>query len=356
MTPAASDRIPAHLIEPEEPIRDPAGHAPVRRPNSVRRTSSLDAVWPGNDFATDMHFTGRARDVHTGPKGGTPDVLMEDRLTVRISRDRVIQAIESSPHREYVKALVGVKGGGRLREALNQALPDPAEGEAPLYLLIDDLAGSSLVAIWAWTQWVDMWSDNFGHKKPERSEQLPTMEGVCIGFRPGASSLDTDGKPRITQNASPVLPLQNPEDPEGWHPLPEPGGVHFRRARRIDVWRDGDLIRIDSGFQDSANTPEGGRTAIHEYTVTATADAKTLELLEVDATPGTLPYTSCPAATGEIHRLIGTPLHQLRHRVLEHLAGVKGCTHLNDALRALAEVPVLLRELDARSHGEGARR
>jgi hypothetical protein len=33
--------------------------------------------------------------------------------------------------------------------------------------------------------------------------------------------------------------------------------------------------------------------------------------------------------------------------VLDRLAKTNGCTHLNDALRALAEVPVLLGQLDA---------
>jgi hypothetical protein len=33
--------------------------------------------------------------------------------------------------------------------------------------------------------------------------------------------------------------------------------------------------------------------------------------------------------------------------VLQRLARTEGCTHLNDALRALAEVPILLAQLDA---------
>jgi hypothetical protein len=32
----------------------------------------------------------------------------------------------------------------------------------------------------------------------------------------------------------------------------------------------------------------------------------------------------------------------LRERVLDELKGTAGCTHLNDMLRALAEVPVLV--------------
>ena len=44
--------------------------------------------------------------------------------------------------------------------------------------------------------------------------------------------------------------------------------------------------------------------------------------------------------------LTGYPLAGLRRSVLDTLTGIECCTHLNDALRALAEVPVLLDELD----------
>jgi hypothetical protein len=43
---------------------------------------------------------------------------------------------------------------------------------------------------------------------------------------------------------------------------------------------------------------------------------------------------------------VGTPLADLRHEVLDKLRRVDGCTHLNDVLRALAEVPVLVGYLD----------
>ena len=43
--------------------------------------------------------------------------------------------------------------------------------------------------------------------------------------------------------------------------------------------------------------------------------------------------------------LLDTPLPELRDKVLAELKGTAGCTHLNDALRALAEVPVLVQHL-----------
>ena len=85
---------------------------------------------------------------------------------------------------------------------------------------------------------------------------------------------------------------------------------------------------------------------MHQYTVRATADLATQQLTFLDATPGNLPYDECPLAVGNVGRLVGTPLAELRGAVAGELKGTAGCTHLNDALRSLADVPVLLRELD----------
>jgi hypothetical protein len=121
----------------------------------------------------------------------------------------------------------------------------------------------------------------------------------------------------------------------------------MRRARWIDVWREGDVIRIDAGFQDSATTPAGGRVAIHEYGLQATADAGSRALLTVSADPRVLPFRECPAAVNNLPKILGAPLAALREEVLKQFPRTAGCTHLNDALRALAEVPALLARLEA---------
>lgn len=336
-----AEPIPTHLIEPDQPPRQSAGHAPLRRPNSVRRTTSIDVHWPGKKVSANMHFDCRGRDVYTGDPAAPALVLAEDHMLAQLSRDRTIENIEVTPEREYVRHLVGARGGGHLRKALNEVLPDRSEADAPLYLLIDDLSGASLVAMWSLSLWIPF-------EKMVDRPSAPKMEGVCIGFRPGASSLTEDGSPKGSRNLTAVVPLPNPEDPTGWHALPEFDGAHFRRARRIEVWHADDLIQIEAGFQDSGSRPEGGRVAVHEYTLRATADPDTQTLISVEAIAGTLPYTSCPAAPGNIHRLIGTPMSDLRQAVVEHLAGTEGCTHLNDALRALAEVPALFAALQAK--------
>jgi hypothetical protein len=224
-------------------------------------------------------------------------------------------------------------------------LPGERASGSPLYLLLDDISGTSLIAGWSLMRTLDA---------PPVIEDTPRRppEGVCIGFAPGSSALE----PRETRLAAPtakrVQSLVNDQDPLGWHEFKAPAGTaSMRRSRRIDVWQEsrpeGDVIVVDSSFQDSAHDSDGGRTAIHEYLLRATADATTFELLSVEPDPRILPFMECPSAVNNARELVGTPIHDLRSAVLEHLAKTKGCTHLNDALRALAEVPKLVAELDA---------
>jgi len=325
--------------EPGAAPRSPHGHVPPRRLGSVRRTASIDVTWPLNAPGTVMRIAGRGRDLIT-LRSGEVRIVTEDALSADIEPDRTISRIESQPPRTGIDGLIGARGGGRLREALNSILPAEKSAGTPLYLLIDDLAGSSLVAGWGWTQWKNLWEDGELRVADGKGWSRPVLEGVCIGFRPGASSLNEDGTPRASYNATPVVELPLPDDPHSWHALPDNRGVAFRRARHIDVWCD-DVLRIEAGFQDSATHPAGGRVAVHEYRLSGSVDPTNFELLSIEASPGTLPYSSCPAAILNLSRLVGVPVGELRNSVPEQLARTAGCTHLNDALRALAEVPVL---------------
>lgn len=288
-----------------------------------------------------MHLVGRARDIYTPPSGGDPVVLSEDTMRAGTTR-RAIDWIATDTSRVDLSVLVGEQAGGFLRTTLEAKLSQERDAGTPLYLLLDDLAGATLIAGWVWTQWVD------DHKDPEQRAHMVALreklEGVCIGFRPGSSALLGPGGTYLRANCARVVPLPHPEDPQGWHPMIETERIAMRRARRIDVWKD-DLIHVDSMFQDSATTPDGGRMAVHEYHLTATADPRTLRLVSLKAEPRILPYRECPSAVNNIQPLIGTPLAQLRARVSRMLRKTAGCTHLNDALRALAEVPHLVAAL-----------
>jgi len=287
-------------------------------------------------------MVGGARDIITPSNGGAPLVCAEDGFDARVTPDRAIASIEARPSRLDLSRLVGVRGGGKLRRALEEFVPAERRNATPLYLILDDLAGTSLVAGWAWSLWDPNWiTTKTGNLTPEQWDKLmKDREGVCTGFAAGSSSLDLT---RIAERSgrTPTADLRHPLDPDGWHAFTIQNEIGMRRARRIDVWLD-DVIVIDAAFQDSGSTPDGERAALHEYQLAATADPVSLRLLTIEATPRVLPFSECPGAVSNISRLLGAELSGLRQKVVEELPGTLGCTHLNDALRALAEVPALV--------------
>lgn len=325
--------------------RNPAGPAPLRVPGSVRRTSSIDVSWP-EGRAGNSRLIGRARDIFTPTSGGSPVLCAEDAFEAWLKVDRTIVAIEAQPPRPALARLVGARPGGGLRQVLEETAPDERRLATPLYLILDDIGATSLVSSWAWSNWNPNWlAEARAALSNSDVATFKTREGVCIGFAPGSSAFD----PNRERSATPVPDLRHPDDPEGWHAFTLQDSVGMRRARRIDVWRDQGRIVVDSAFQDSATTPAGGRTAVHEYRLNVTADLQSLRLLSIEADARILPHRECMAAPANLSRLLGSPLPELRDKVLAELRGMAGCTHLNDAMRALAEVPVLVRHLDAAS-------
>ena len=70
----------------------------------------------------------------------------------------------------------------------------------------------------------------------------------------------------------------------------------------------------------------------------ARVDAATSTVLEATATPRVLPWFECPEAAASAGRLAGRTLDSLRAGVRAEFLGASTCTHLNDMLRALADV------------------
>jgi hypothetical protein len=144
-----------------------------------------------------------------------------------------------------------------------------------------------------------------------------------------------------------VPPLRNEKDPQGWHEFaPHNDEISICRARRLDVWLDNGQIMLDTSFQDSASTEEGiQRKGVHEYTLRASFDKSSQKLTAIEATPHLLPFRECPGAVENLHRLVGTSAENLRGEVSIQLRKTEGCTHLNDAARALAAAPALIDKL-----------
>lgn len=329
------------LIDPEQAVAGPAGPVPPRAERSIRRTATIDMTWPSGPGGK-LRLTGHARDAVTGEAGTSPVVVDAARMEAGIGERRVIEDIAADPAPDGLDKLVGERGGGHLRVALAEHFPEERQRGTLLYLMLDDISGTSLIGGVVWARWPDL--------ALSRSGPGPDMEGVCIGFRPGSHALvevsRSQGPPRVR----PVPSLVHTEDPGGWHPLPDLPAIGSRRARHIEVRVQGGKVLIDAGFQDSATDPDHGRVGIHEYRIRASADRETLVLDTLEPVAHVLPFRECPAAVGTASAMIGSPLGDLRDSVLEQLSASRGCTHLNDALRSLAEVPVLVEKLESAPH------
>jgi len=290
-----------------------------------------------------MTFDARARDLLTRVDG-SGEVLAFDQVEARLV-DRAIETIACTPPRPGLQKLCGARGGNQMRAILNESLPGERVAGTPLYLLIDDFAGASLIGPGVWQHWPAGDPEVNPVPFPEiRALAIAKMEGVCIGFQLGSTAMrDVLGD---LQNFVDVVSLPNPADPLGWHSLPVTPGKSLRRARRIDVWREQGDIRVDAMFQDSASTPSGGRRAIHEYGIEVLVNGGTMTIQRVAATPRVLPYPECSSAVANLQLLVGVPMRELRSAVLDHLPKTMGCTHLNDAMRSLAEVPTMVAALD----------
>jgi Protein of unknown function (DUF2889) len=294
--------------------------------------------WPGG-LGTELHLEGRARDLRT-PQLGAPEVLHEAVLHAVTGPERQIESISSSPPVANLDRLVGCRAGANLRAAIAEGLPDEVEDGTPLHLLLDDLAGSTLIAGFVYSRWVDEIPGLRARISGSASKRF--MRDICAGFREGSSALLPDGTiSAVTHNTAHPPPLADPADPIGWHDLGDHPEIAMRRARRIDVWRQSGGVHIDAMFRDSCWDPDGLEVVVHEYQILGVADPSAERLLSVRACPRVLPYAECPAAAPKASRMAGASLRSMRAKVLERLQATDCCTHLNDGLRALAEVPVL---------------
>ena len=176
-------------------------------------------------------------------------------------------------------------------------MPELITTGAPLYLLLDDISGVALVSSWAWANWDPDWSETMRQRMP--ADQLEKMtkarEGVCWGLQPGNSGTQFDRPPGSIGNAD-AGELRNPADPEGWHDFP-------RSTARASAARAASTSPVTRRPASSASTPPSrtarhgradGRAAIHEYRLSATADAETLEILMLDPEARILPFWRMP--------------------------------------------------------------
>jgi hypothetical protein len=141
-------------------------------------------------------------------------------------------------------------------------------------------------------------------------------------------------------------------DPWAWHEIEPAPEVCMRRRRRVDVWREAEVLHVDAHFRDSLWDVDRTELALHEYTLVATIDRSTRQILTLSATPRVLRFPECPGAAPHVAQLVGMPVHEFRASVQQTLRELEACTHLNDMLRCRGEVHALadLAESSAGTH------
>jgi hypothetical protein len=323
----------------------------------------------------------QGRDLYTAADR-TATVLGTARVDAILgSPGNVLESMAVSPAEDLLQALVGRRASSGFRRAVDDLLPGESDLGTIRYQLLDDMPTALLVSGYAVLAGFHAAGGEPG------AAGLPRPQGAASGGSggraPGAASGGSGGRApgaalqqvdmcsgwvsdgvMVSGLAAGIPPyFEGPavadvagsgDGGDGWHaydPLP-PGGM--RRRRRIDVWLDADadgtpVARVESFFRDSyspwnvdADPGFPGRAVtervIHEYSVRAVVATETESFRSCEAEFGALPWPECPGATASAGRLAGTAVAGLRKRVRGEFLGVGTCTHLNDTLRALADV------------------
>jgi hypothetical protein len=250
------------------------------------------------------------------------------------------------------EALVGAVVGPGFRGRVADAGPDGPGVGSLLHLLLDDLPGAALVSGYA-VQRAGGFEDEGTRPPPEPAASgaratLATMgDDRCAGWAHDATMMVTirqQGVVPVSQGP-PAPVLEPPGDPLAWHAMELLGPHAMRRRRRLDVVAPtgpGELYHIDAHFRDSHVSEDGTEWVLHEYTVSGTVDPRGERVVEMTAQARVLPWMECPQAVASASRVAGMAIGELRGRVRRELVGVSTCTHLNDTLRSLDDVAVLI--------------
>lgn len=318
-------------------LQNPQTTTVARRPGSARRTSHIDMNFLEGGR---LELSGAARDLRTDESG--PVELAAAAVRALVGPTRQLEALSVQPRAE-VDGLLGLVVGGGFRAAVDREVPDHRDLQSPLYLLLDDLPVAALISGYA-TLYLRgnemMGNQQAGERRGPRSD-------ICSGWRSDGTmmgSIEREGS--IPVPVGPPAPvLERPDDPVGWHTIPPLATGAMRRRRLIDVARAEGKYEIAAMFRDSHVDPGGQETVLHEYELSMELEADGERVRRCSAAPRTLPWPECPAAAASAARLEGHEVAELRGLVRSEFHGTTTCTHLNDLLRSLADVSVLVSAL-----------
>jgi hypothetical protein len=312
--------------------------SPARRVGSVRRTSTVDTHRPHGLHGYTLQ-RGRARDLLT--TGAGAQVVGEGRLELTLEYDEgpTVMSASSTPAAAGLEGLIGLKASTGFRQRAIE-LVDVERG-SPLFLLIDEVPAATLVSGHALAHANVRGDLEFPAQK--RGPRLQYVD-LCAGFTAdGTIMTEVTGEGLGPITTGPEAPLVvDEDDPEGWHELEVLDVDSMRRMRRLDLWRREDgLLEADVFFRDSHQNPWGVEQVVHEYGIRALVDESSMSFVRAQAEEHSLPFLECPRAAASAERLVGMPLAGLRSAIREQFIGPSTCTHLNDMMRSLEDLPHL---------------
>jgi len=310
----------------------PRPGSPPRVAGGVRRTTSLDLTRPaGPQGHIAVH--GRARDVVTEPDEGTR--VVDHALLALVVEDGVVTRLRCHPQRAAAPRLVGRQALVGWRTALWRELRDDVASGSALHLLLDDLPGAMVVGGFT-RRWALAAA---GEPVPQPGRRLDVCAGWAADSRAARVLAETGAPPpAVTPPAPELLPE---DDPRAWHTLGALPVFGMSRRRRVDAHRADDLVHVDAMFRDSFVDAMGQERVLHEFAVRAALDP-TGRLCSIEPQPRVAPHVECPVVVASASRLLGMPGGDLRDLVSATLFGPTTCTHLNDLIRSLSDVPALL--------------
>ncbi|WP_124394169.1 DUF2889 domain-containing protein [Rhodococcus wratislaviensis] len=306
----------------------PRAAQPPRAQGSIRRTTSIDVLHVQGP-PDHVQFTCEGRDLLTGRDGH--ETISETSFTIAMTKpDGIVDSVVVPHSSSEVRRLVGTSLRRGFRKAVAEA--DVAQPGSITSQLLDDLPVALIVS---------------GYSTAVAGAQVreqPNLDriGVCMGWRQGGTvDLELARSGAIPIPHGPIVPAPEDHDAAAWHRLPSLDHHSVRRLRRTDVIRDIRGWRVEASFRDSHTDGTGIETVIHEYDLHAIVEFATDEIVEAIATPRVLPYLECPMAAAAVQNIIGMPASDARRSIPSLISGTASCTHLNDLLRTLADVPTL---------------
>jgi hypothetical protein len=334
----------------------PSISTPPRVPGSTRRTTSIEM-----DTSHGLVLIGRARDLVTPRRGDAVVVVDEASFTARVGdylRGQIIEELSASPTIAGLDTMLGRSASRGYRRELQRLADEQGLVGRAIFQLLDDVPGTALVS--GYSPELNRRDGNLPERRTADGAaggapgHLLALTGVCAGWQEGGAIvtnvLEVGHVPIAVGPEAPSL--DRADDPLAWHELPDPIPPHgMRRRRRIDVVPPASsqqgVLTIDAMFRDSYVTADRVETVVHEYTFTADVDPVTHVVLRAEAVPRALPFAQCPEAGASAERLAGDGLDDLRARIRAEFVGPSTCTHLNDMLRALADVGYLAARVGA---------